>query len=163
MRKVLLILAALAVLLVATPAMAQDGYDYLEMGTFSIGLGGGFGDTDTDIGPLVISGKYWDPMWELGAELYTDGSFSDSDEYDQIGMAWLAYRYDLSVEEQGAAYIGIGGAGVFEIFDDNFENSFGPVALVGWDGEEWGLELKYGWFDPSLISIVAYYHFDTNE
>lgn len=162
MRKVILIMAALAVLLAATPAFAQDDYDYLEMGTFSLGLGGGFGDADVDVGPFVISGKYWDPMWEIGAEIFTDGSFEDSEDYDQFGMAWLAYRYDLSVEEEGAAYLGIGGAGVFETIDGNFGNEFGPVGLVGWDGEEWGLELKYCYFDPSLISIVAYYHFPSD-
>ncbi len=152
MRKALVVLAALALLFVATPTFAQD---YMEYGTFSIGLGGGFGE-DIDPGPFVLSGKYWDPEWELGAEVYWSGD--EEDEYDQVGMAWIAYRYDLDVQEESAVYVGIGGAGIFEEYS-GFENSFGPVGLIGWDAEEWGLEFKYSWFDPGIFSVVAYYHF----
>jgi hypothetical protein len=151
MRKALIVLVALVMIFAAAPAFAQN---YTEMGTFSIGLGGGFGDS-TDVGPFILSGKYWDPMWELGAEVYWSGDTED--EYDQIGMAWLAYRYDLSVEEENAIYAGIGGAGVFEDYD--FGNQFGPIGMIGWDATQWGLEFKWAWFDPSVLSLVAYYHF----
>lgn len=151
MRKVFMLLLALGILLVASPAFAQD----MEYGTFSLGLGGGFGD-DTDPGPFVISGKYWDPSWELGADVYFSGD--EEDEYDQVGLVWLAYRYDLNVSEDGAAYVGIGGAGIFE--EQNFGTQFGPIGLVGWDADVWGAELKYAYLDPSLISIVVYYHFN---
>ena len=152
MRKALIILAAFVLLFAASPVYAQD---YMDMGTFSIGLGGGFGD-DTEVGPFVLSGKYWDPMWELGADVYWSGD--EEDEYDQVGMVWLAYRYDLSVDEESATYLGIGGAGLFE--DIGFGSQFGPIGLVGWDSEGWGLELKYAFFDPSIISAVAYWHFE---
>ena len=154
MRKVLMILLALSLLLVASPAFAQDME--MEYGTFSIGLGGAFGD-EIDPGPIVISGKYWDPMWEIGADLYFAGE-EESADYDQLGMVWVAYRYDLNVSEEGSTYVGIGGAGIFEEWD--FENQFGPVGLVGWDSEVWGAELKYAYFDPSIISVVIYYHID---
>ncbi len=154
MRKVFVILIALVLFFAATPAFAQD-YDEW-MGTFSIGLGGGFGD-DTDVGPFVLSGKYWDPMWEIGGEVYWSGD--EEDEYNQIGMAWIAYRYDLSTNEDGATYVGIGGAGIFEE-QAGFANSFGPVGLIGYDTEVWGLEAKWAYFDPSVLSFIVYYHFE---
>ena len=151
MRKGLIALAVLGLLFAATPAFAQD-----MMGTFSAGIGGGFGEED--LGPFVISAKYWDPMWEVGAEILT--SFEDeSMDYDQLGLVWIAYRYDVTYEEDGAAYVGIGGGGIFNQ-SDWFENQFGPVAMIGWDADIWGLEFKYGYFDPSLFTIVAYYHFN---
>jgi len=155
MRKVLLVLVAAVFLLVAAPAFAQ-GDDYLEYGTFSLGLGAGFGD-DVDPGQWILSGKYWDPMWEVGAEMYWTGD--EEDEYDQIGMAWIAYRYDLDVQEESATYVGIGAAGIFEEWS-GYENQFGPVGIVGWDADIWGLELKWAYFDPSVFSVVAYYHFE---
>jgi hypothetical protein len=124
------------------------------MGVFSLGLGYGFGE-DVEPGPFVLSGKYWADVWEVGAEVYFSGD--DADEFDQIGTGWLAYRYDVDVEDEGATYLGIGIAGLFEDYT-GFENSFGPVGLVGWDSEIWGLELKYQWFDPGIFSFVAYYH-----
>jgi hypothetical protein len=153
MRKLLVLLVALGLFFTASPAFAQD-YD-LEMGFFSIGLGGGFGD-DYDPGPLVLSGKYWDPQWEIGADVYWSGDTQD--EYDQIGMVWLAYRYDLSVNDDSATYVGIGGAGIFQEYA--FGNQFGPIGIVGWDSDVWGAELKWAFFDPSIISAVVYYHFE---
>lgn len=165
MRKALLAVIALGVLMIATPAFAQDTM----MGTFSAGLGGGFGDED--VGPFVLSGKYWDYEYELGAELFYSGDTED--EYEQLGMIWALYRYDLSAEEESTVYMGIGGG--FLLDDDEaeipegaevaperseFGNDWGIVAAVGWDAEVWGLEFKYGWFDPSLYSIVVYYHFE---
>lgn len=151
MRKFLVIIVALAVFLVAAPAFAQDDFE----GTWSVGLGGGFSD-DVDVGQFVISGKYWDPMWEVGAEIFFTGD--SEDEYDQIGTIWVAYRYDLSVNSDSATYVGIGGAGLFEDFS-GFANSFGPIGIVGWDADQWGLELKWAYFDPSVFSACAYYHF----
>jgi len=156
MRKVLIILVALAMFFIAAPAFAQDEYDF-EMGTWSIGMGGGFSDS-TDVGPFVLSGKYWDAQWEIGADVYSSFE-SESQDYDQIGMAWLAYRYDLSVEEASATYAGIGAAGIFQE-SEGWSSQFGPVGVVGWDSDIWGLELKWAYFDPSVISAVAYYHFN---
>lgn len=151
MRKFLAIIVALVVFLVASPAYAQDDF----VGTWSVGLGGGFSD-GVDVGQFVISGKYWDPMWEVGGEIFFTGD--EDDEYDQIGMIWVAYRYDLAVNSDSATYVGIGGAGIFEDWT-GFENTFGPIGLVGWDADQWGLELKWAYFDPSVISACAYYHF----
>jgi len=152
MRKVLFILAVLAAFFVAAPAYADDYYEY--EGLFSVGLGAGFGD-ETDPGPFILSGKYWSPMWELGAEVYYSGD--EEDEYDQLGMGWLAYRMDL--DDEGQTYVGIGPAFMFENWG-GFENEFGGVAFIGWDDYEWGAQLKYAYFDPSIISIVVYYHFN---
>jgi len=149
MRRALLILAAVGLFFFAAPAFAQDEY----LGTFSVGLGGAFGEED--VGPWVLSGKYWDAEWELGAEVFWSGD--DMDEYDQIGFAWLVYRYDVWLEEDSATYVGIGGGGIFE--ETMFANNWGPVAVIGWDAQEWGLEFKYGYFDPSVFSICAYWNF----
>lgn len=154
MRKGLLIILALALMLVAAPAYAQ-GTMY-DMGVFSVGLGGGFSD-DPSVGPFILSGKYWTEQWELGGEVLASGDTKD--EYDQIGLAWLAYRYDIDVNEDSATYFGLGLAGIFEDYG-GFENTWGPTGLVGWDADIWGLELKYSWFDPGVASFVVYYHFE---
>jgi hypothetical protein len=158
MRKGLITLIALGLMLLAAPAYAQEGTVYDE-GTFAVGIGGGFSG-DTDVGPFVLSGKYWNETWEIGAEVYT--SFEDeSQDYDQVGLGWIAWRYDVSMTEDGATYVGIGGAGLFEDYTE-FSNSFGPVGLIGWDGEEWGGELKIAWFDPIVASGVVYYNFNSD-
>ena len=82
MRKVFVILVALGMFFLASPTFASDGCGWCgdEMiGTLSLGIGGGFGD-ETEVGPLVASGKYWDINWELGAEVYWSGD--EEDEYD---------------------------------------------------------------------------------
>jgi hypothetical protein len=138
-------------MLIASPVFAQE-----MMGTFSLGLGGGFGEGD--VAPFVVSGKYWDQQWEAGIEAFTSFEEESSD-YDQIAFGWLAYRYNLSTEyEEGTAYLGVGGGGIFN--EQSFENQFGPVGVLGWDQYEWGLELKYGYFDPGIFSICAYYNFN---
>jgi hypothetical protein len=163
MKKGLLILAVVCLFLVAAPAvMAQDEGGLGMTGTWSVGVGAGFSEKDT--APFVISFKYWDPSWELGTEMHT--SFEEeSADYDQLIQAWLAYRYDLNMGDDedpaaSVAFVGIGVGGLFQIFDDNFANSYGPIALVGWDSAEWGIELKGGWYDPMLYSAVVYYHFN---
>jgi hypothetical protein len=153
MRNLFIMIIALTLLLVAAPAFAQDDNTF-EEGTWSAGLGGGFGDS-VDIGQYVVSGKYWDPQWEIGGEVFFT---NDTDNNDQIGMLWIAYRYDLSVNPGNATYVGIGGAGLFSDWN-GFSNGFGPIGLVGWDSDDWGLELKWAYFDPSVISACAYYHF----
>jgi len=150
MRKLFLILAVLAALAIAAPVYAQDEYDWA--GTFSIGLGYGFGD-DTEVGPMMLSGKYWAPQWEVGAEVYYDGDTED--ESDQIGMAWLAYRMNL--DELGTYYAGVGPAFAFET--NGFANDIGGVVFVGYDDIQYGAQVKYAYFDPSVISIVVYYNF----
>lgn len=152
MRKVLFLLAVIAAFFVAVPAQAQDYYEY--EGVFSLGLGYGFGD-DVEPGPYMLSGKYWSPMWELGTEVYWSGD--EDDEFDQIGMAWLAYRLYFDDEEMW--YGGLGPAFAFESWN-GFENEFGGTAFLGYDDYEWGAQLKYTYFDPSIISLVVYYHFN---
>ena len=162
MKKGLLILVAVVVFLIGAPAYAQDGNDWTMEGTFSAGVGGGFSSTDVDTAPFVLSGKYWDPSWELGVEVFTDFT-SESDTYDQIAQAWLAYRYDLNTGddvESGTTYIGIGASGLFQELDQ-FGNGFGPIALIGWDSDVWGLEAKAAYYDPLVFSLVAYYHFNS--
>ena len=135
-------------LFAAAPTYATD----LE-GNYSAGLGAGFGDED--VGPFVLSAKYWSNTFEGGAELFYDSDTGD--EVDQFGLVWLAIRYDLFVEEGNSTYLGMGGGNLFE--KHSFENGFGYVALLGWDGKKWGFEFKYGYFDPSLYSVVTYWHF----
>jgi len=139
-------------LLTASPAFAQE-----MMGTFSVGIGGGF--SDVDVAPFVISGKYWDYEWEAGLDIFTSFE-SESSDYDQIGMVYLLYRYGLDQQYQdGSAYLGIGGGFIFNDWRD-FSNQFGPVGAIGWDAYEWGLELKYGYFDPGIFNICVYYNFN---
>jgi hypothetical protein len=161
MKKGLLILAAVALFLIVVPAaMAQDEDDMGLNGNWSVGIGGGFSDKDT--APFVIGFKYWDPSWELGAEAHTSFE-SESQDYDQLVQAWLAYRYDLALGEEdpsnGVVFLGIGAGAIFEDFDE-FENDFGPIGIVGWDTEQWGIAVKGAWYDPMLYSAVVYYHFN---
>ncbi len=152
MKKYLLILASLLILAIPSPLYALDlGLDF--DGNFSVGLGGGFGDND--VGPGVLSGKYWDDWLEIGGEIYYDGD--QEDEIDQLGLLWLIYRHNLHVEENNTPWLGVG---IGETLDANsYENSFGFIGAMGWEGRRWGMELKWGYFDPSLYSFVVYYHF----
>ncbi len=162
MRKVLLLLLALVMLSAASPAFAQQTDELT--GIFSIGLGVGKGE-DVDPGPYILSAKYWDPSWELGFEGYLDGDADDDN--DALGMLWGIYR--ISLTDEGDFYVGAGAAVVFENYSPSaadqqvngaagFENAFGPIVTVGYDLVDYGFELKYGWFDPGIISLVAYYH-----
>ena len=119
----------------------------------SAGLGGGFGDND--VGPGLFSGKIWDESWEAGVELYYDGDTADT--IDQLVLAWAVYRLYVHEEVGNSLFVG---AGLGTLLEKNaFEDSMGVVSVVGWDDEEWGLEFKYGYFDPSLYSFAAYWHF----
>lgn len=156
MRKGLLILAMVGFFFMATPAFAYISCDD-EAGWFSAGIGGGF--AENDVAPFIISAKYWDLDWEVGGEMLFD-RIEESNEYDQIGVAWLIYRYDVAVDEGGATYVGAGAAGLFSDFAGQFGNQFGPVGALGWDSDGWGLELKYAWFDPGVATVCVYYHFE---
>lgn len=154
MRKFLPFIAILVFLMISSPAWAFDFDLNLETaGRISIGLGGGFGDED--VGPGVLSGKYVDSFLEVGMEGLWDGD--QEDEIDSLGLAWLIYRYNLYEEERNTPYIGVGIAHTF--LADSYEDGFGIIAAMGWDTNFWGLELKWGYFDPSLYTFVAYYHF----
>ncbi|HDS30801.1 MAG TPA: hypothetical protein ENN67_07130 [Firmicutes bacterium] len=122
-------------------------------GSFSAGLGGGFGDEK--MGPFVVSGKYWSRSWEAGAEIFYDGD-KDND-IDQIGLIWAMYRQDLHPEERNWLYAGLGAG--FTLEENLLKSSTGIVGAIGWDGKDYGLELKYGYFKPSIFSFVAYWHF----
>jgi hypothetical protein len=141
----------LSIFLTAAPAMAFP--DFGLDGRLSAGLGAGFGDED--VGPFVLSGKYWSETVEGGLELFYDGDTGD--DIDQFGLAWLAVRYTLHPEEGNSTYMGMGGG--LMVNKSSFENSFGYVALLGWDSEQWGFEFKYGYYDPSIYSVVTYWHF----
>jgi hypothetical protein len=163
MKKGLLLVAAVCLFLIVAPAaMAEDDASNMGLdGNWSVGLGGGF--SDKDVAPVVVSGKYWDPSWELGAEAFTVFQ-SESKDYDQLIQAWLAYRYDLEFGDpnNGVTYVGVGVSGIFEDFDE-FENTYGPIVIVGWDSTQWGVELKGAWYDPMVYSGVVYYHFNGTE
>jgi len=136
----------------SSPVAAFDlGLDF--DGHASVGLGAGFGDED--VGPGVLSGKYTDDWLEVGAELFYDGDTED--QIDTLALAWLLYRHNLHVEENNTPWLGVGIGETFEA--DSYEDSFGIVAAMGWEGRSWGMELKWGYFDPSLYSFVVYYHF----
>jgi hypothetical protein len=148
LRKASLAGFAPALFLIAAPVFA-GGF----LGDFSVGLGAGFGDEK--VGPGVISGRFWSNTLEVGAELFYDGDTGD--EIDQFGFTWIAVRYDLTTEEGNSTYLGVGGGGLFE--KNLYENDVGFMTLLGWDGKGWGLEMKYGYFDPSIYSLVVYYNF----
>jgi len=131
--------------LLCTPAYADSA--------FSVGLGGGFGDED--VGPGVLSGKYWTDWLEVGSELFYDNDKGDA--IDQLVLSWLIYRVDLHHEENNTPWVGAGFGTVFEA--DSYQDEFGFVGAMGWEGEGWGLEAKFGYFDPALYSFVAYWHF----
>jgi hypothetical protein len=152
LKNFLILALSIGLFLAAVPAYAFDlGLDF--DGNLSVGLGGGFGDND--VGPGVLSGKYSADWLEVGAELFYDGD--KEDEIDQLGLVWLIYRHDLHVEENNTPWLGVGFG---ETFDANsYEDSFGFVSAMGWQGRGWGMELKYGYFDPSLYSFVVYYDF----
>jgi hypothetical protein len=163
MKKGLLLVAAICLFLALVPAAMAEQTDAENMGltgTWSVGLGGGF--SDKDVAPVVVSGKYWDPSWELGGEVFTVFQ-SESTDYDQLIQAWLAYRYDIMMGDdpsEGIPYVGIGIGAIFEDFNE-FENAFGPIGIIGWDsGGVWGVELKGAWYDPMIFSGVVYYHFN---
>jgi hypothetical protein len=122
-------------------------------GSFSVGLGAGMGDED--VGPGVISGKYWTKTWEVGGEVFLDVNTENT--IDQFGLPWALYRHDLHTEDRNSLYAGVG-AGVL-IGSKSFKRDIGPVLALGWDGKKYGMEFKYGYFVPSTYSIVAYYHF----
>ncbi len=137
-------IAAVVFFFLATPVYAGD---------FSVGLGAGFGDND--VGPGVISGKYWDEWYEVGAELFYDNDKGDA--IDQLALSWFIYRYNLYVEENNTPWLGVGIGKTFE--QNSYQDSFGFVSAMGWEGRGWGMEFKYGYFDPSLYSFVVYYGF----
>jgi len=152
MRRTIIIPAVLAILiLAASPVRAFDLG--LGEGDLSIGIGAGFGDDE--VGPGVLSGKYWDDWLEIGAEVFYDND--KENQIDQLALAWLIYRYDLHVEENNTPWLGVGFGKIFE--RNSFEDSFGYVSAMGWEGRGWGMEFKWGYFDPSLYSFVVYYHF----
>jgi hypothetical protein len=122
-------------------------------GSFSAGLGGGFGDED--MGPIVVSAKFWSRSWEAGGEVFYDGDTGDT--IDQIALAWVLYRFDLHSEERNYMYAGLGPGNVFN--KNKVEDSFGIIGSLGWDGKDYGLQFKYGYFDPSIYSFVVYWHF----
>jgi hypothetical protein len=174
MKKVILFAVAVALFLIAAPTFAQQpcpppaGDSVLSNGTFSVGVGGGFqagtsqGAGHDTVAPIIVSAKYWDPNWELGAEAFTVFKKNSTTD-DQLGQAWVAYRYDLNYGEgsfNGYTYVGVGVGGIFKA--NNFGNSVGPVILVGYDADEWGVEAKGAWYDPTLVSVVAYYNFDSS-
>jgi hypothetical protein len=166
MRKCILMLAAICLFLAMVPStFAKDSDDWALNGKWSVGVGGGFNtDSDKTVAPFVVSAKYWVQNYEIGGEAFTDFQ-SKSEDNDQIGQAWIAYRYDvMGADDPGAGttYIGIGGSGIFRDFN-TYANSFGPMVLAGWDSDVWGVELKAAYYDPILLSGVVYYHFNTNE
>lgn len=143
-----LLMSLVAFLLAGSPSSAAP-----LGGTISAGIGGGMGDED--VGPVVLSGKYWTRSWELGGEVFYDGDTGDA--IDQFGFIWAAYRFDIHPEERNYLYMGLGPATLID--SNSFKDSFGLAGLLGWDGKNYGLEFKYGYFKPSTYSIVAYYHF----
>lgn len=149
MRPIFRIFLFLSIFLLASNAANANDFD----GTFAAGLGGGFGDED--VGSIVVSGKYWANTFEIGSEMFW--SPGNEKGLDQFGLIWLAIRQDLHVEEDNSTYAGMGGALMFE--KNSFENDFGYIALLGWDGGQWGFEFKYGYFDPSIYSVVTYWNF----
>ncbi|MCK4719005.1 hypothetical protein KAU08_00025 [bacterium] len=155
MRATILVLAVICFFLVGSPALAFDlDFNIETSGDISIGLGAGFGDED--VGPGVLSGKYVDKVLEIGIEGLYDGD--EEDQIDGLAFLWLIYRYNLYEEERNTPYMGIGVANGFAM--NSFQDDFGIMAAMGWDTNTWGLELKWGYFDPSLYTFVAYYHFD---
>lgn len=154
MRKALFIPLVILLLTAASPAYAFDwdlGLDF--DGHASIGLGGGFGDND--VAPIGISLKYWDTWLEIGGEAYLDNDTEDH--IDQLGLLWLLYRMNVYEEENNTPWMG---AGIGSLIEENaFEDNFGFVAAMGWEGNKWGMEFKWGYFDPSLYSFMVYYHF----
>jgi hypothetical protein len=42
---------------------------------------------------------------------------------------------------------------------NTYGNSIGPIVLLGWDSNVWGVELKAAWYNPTLVSAVVYYTF----
>jgi len=122
-------------------------------GKVSVGLGGGFGDNS--VGPFVMSGKYWTRNWEAGGEVFYDGNTQNA--IDQFGLLWGLYRVDLNPEPGNYLYLGAGPG--TQIKAKLFKNSVGEMVAVGWDGRHYGLEFKYGYFAPSIYSVVAYWHF----
>ena len=146
MKKFLILFLPLVIFLIATPLYAES--------TFAVGLGGGFGDED--VGPGVLSVKYRMDWLETGGQLFYDGDTEDTS--DQLGLAWLVYRLDLHHEENNIPWVGAGFGNLFEA--NSYEDNFGPILEMGWDGKTWGLEAKYGYFDPSLYSFVAYWYFN---
>ena len=154
MRKFLPVAAAVIFLMVSSPAWAFDFDLNLETaGKISIGIGGGFGDEE--VGPGVLSGKYVDDFLEIGIEALYDGD--QEDEIDALFLSWLIYRYNLYEEDRNTPYLGVGITKSF--LADSYEDDFGIMAAMGWDTKRWGMELKWAYFDPSLYTFVAYYHF----
>lgn len=145
---VLILLVLTGLTAFASPCLADSMF-----GTFSAGLGAGMGDEDT--APFVISGKFWSRQWEAGAELYYDGD--EGDTIDQFVLGWAMYRYDIHYEDRNTLYSGVGAGTILE--GNNQDDSFGLMLALGWDGKDYGLEFKYGYFNPSIYSFVAYYNF----
>jgi hypothetical protein len=161
MKNGLLILAAVGLMLVATPAaFAQEQVwptGFLSNGEYAIGLGAGF--SNKDVSRYIVAGRYWGASWELGAEAFTVFQ-KESDRYDQLFQSWLAYRYNLNISKGAGrylTYVGIGAGGIFKE-NQTFDNSVGPVGLVGWDSDLWGVQAKAAWYSPTLFSIVVYYN-----
>ena len=165
MRKGILILVAICLFLAMVPAaFAQKEDDWTKNIKWSVGLGGGF--SENDAAPFVLSGKVYGDMWEAGGELFSLFA-SSSDTYDQMGRAYVAYRYNIMASEDpkaGTTYVGIGAANLFKEADDPaiggvYGNSIGPIVIAGWDADIWGVELKASYHDPIVISGVVYYNF----
>jgi len=122
-------------------------------GNISAGIGGGMGDND--VGPGVLSGKYWTRSWEVGAEVFYDGDKNNIT--DQFLFPWAVYRVDLHPEERNYLYTGLGVGALVK--SSSFKETTGMVIVLGWDGKKYGIEVKYGYFAPSVYSAVVYYHF----
>lgn len=154
MRKFLPFVAVVVFLMLASPVWAFDfDFNFETNGRLSIGLGGGFGDER--VGPGVLSAKYVDNFLEVGIEGLYDGDTEDQN--DALALGWLLYRYNLYEEDRNTPYFGLGIGRTY--MAQSYENGFGIISAMGWDTNFWGLELKWGYFDPSLYTFVAYYHF----
>ena len=143
------VLLLIGVIIFLVPHMAHAGdFD----GTLSVGIGGGFGDEKVAPGDLSV--KYWSKFWEIGTEGFLDGT--PGNRYDQFGLLWITVRYQLTEEYNNSTYMGIGGGALFKA--NVYRLKEGYVTFVGWDAVDWGFELKYGYFKPSIYSLVVYYH-----
>jgi len=146
------------VLFFAVPAFAQTEL----LGTISIGLGRTFGQGKA--APYSVAAKYWDKEWEVGGQLYISGDVKD--EFEQMGLVYGVVKYVLSGEDFNTTYIGVGGGAIFD--EDqrqdethsetvNFKEQIGVVGIAGWDSGYWGIEVTYGYFNPSLIAVNLFY------
>ena len=107
------------------------------------------------VGPLVLSGKYWTRKFEVGGELFYDGNTQNT--VDQFGLLWGLYRIDLHKEPRNYVYFGAGPGALVK--SNHYGHKVGEMLAIGWDGQHYGLEFKYGNFAPSIYSTVAYWFF----